>query len=298
MSEPYDQMGLFEATYEPFRITKPIRLIELFAGIGAQSKALELLGADFESHRVCEWSVNSIIAYNAIHVGDFSDHSEGLSKEDLIERVRGVSSNYNEPMSDAQLRRKSEPWLRRLYSSMVAIHDLKPDVSTIHAGDLAITDRDDYTYVMTYSFPCQDLSLAGKGAGMKRGSSTRSGMLWQVERILLELAKRDELPHVLLMENVPQVHQAENVEPFADWLQTLQKLGYVSYDKDLNAKTFGIPQNRDRCFMVSILGEKSYTFPDPIPLKRKLRDFLDKGPVDEKYYLSDKIIERFTANDE
>lgn len=127
------QMSLFESTFDRFLIDRPIRLIELFAGIGAQSKALENLGADFESHRVVEWSCNSIIAYNAIHVGDFNDYSQNLSKEEILERVRGVSIDYNKPATDAELLRRGEKWLRKLYSSMVAIKDLCPDVSRVHA---------------------------------------------------------------------------------------------------------------------------------------------------------------------
>lgn len=142
------------------------------------------------------------------------------------------------------------------------------------------------------------MSSAGLRKGMSRESGTRSGMLWQVERILLELSKKGQLPQILVMENVPQVHTGDNIEPFNDWLQTLQKLGYTSYDKDLNAKRYGIPQNRNRCFMVSILGETSYTFPDPIKLKHRLKDFLDKGPVDEKYYLSEETVSGFIAHNE
>lgn len=135
------QMSLFESTFDRFIIDRPIRLIELFAGIGAQSKALENLGADFESHRVVEWSCNSIIAYNAIHVGDFNDYSQNLTKEEILERVRGVSIDYNKPATDAELMRRGEKWLRKLYSSMVAIKDLCPDVSRVHAEDLEITER-------------------------------------------------------------------------------------------------------------------------------------------------------------
>lgn len=135
------QMSLFECTFDRFIIDRPIRLIELFAGIGAQSKALENLGADFESHRVVEWSCNSIIAYNAIHVGDFNDYSQNLTKEEVLERVRGVSIDYNKPATDAELLRRGEKWLRKLYSSMVAIKDLCPDVSRVHAEDLGITER-------------------------------------------------------------------------------------------------------------------------------------------------------------
>ena len=135
------QMSLFESTFDRFIIDRPIRLIELFAGIGAQSKALENLGADFESHRVVEWSCNSIIAYNTIHVGDFNDYSQNLTKEEILERVRGVSIDYNKPATDAELLRRGEKWLRKLYSSMVAIKDLCPDVSRVHAEDLGITER-------------------------------------------------------------------------------------------------------------------------------------------------------------
>ena len=125
-----------------FKISKPIRLIELFAGIGAQAKALELLGADFSSHRVVEWSAYSIIAYNAIHKGDWADHSQGLDLEQLLDKVEGVSLDYNKPADRESLKRRGEPWIRKLYSSMVAINDLVPDVSRVKAQDLGITERE------------------------------------------------------------------------------------------------------------------------------------------------------------
>ena len=133
-----EQLSLFQASYELFKLTKPIRLIELFAGIGAQAKALENLGVPFESHRVVEWSCKSIIAYNAIHKQDWNDYSQGLSLDELINRVRGVSMDYSQPMTDKQLRQKGERWLRRLYSSMIAIKDYCPDVSKVTGEDLAI----------------------------------------------------------------------------------------------------------------------------------------------------------------
>ena len=142
---------------------------------------------------------------------------------------------------------------------------------------------------MTYSFPCQDLSLAGKRKGMK-DKSTRSGMLWEVERILKECSRIGTLPQILLMENVPQVHGSENVKYFNDWQYELEKLGYKNYFEDLIATDFGIPQTRNRCFMISILGEYSYKFPKKEPLKLKLKDMLEEE-VDEKYFLSDKQIE-------
>lgn len=164
------------------------------------------------------------------------------------------------------------------------------DIRDIHCEDLGIVDKQNLTYLLTYSFPCQDLSKAGKQRGMTKGSGTRSGLLWEVERILNECKEKDSLPQVLLMENVPDVIGTKNYEDFMKWYSALENMGYQSYYKVLNAKDYGIPQNRERCFMVSILGEYNYTFPKPIPLKLRLKDMLEES-VDEKYYISNSKIE-------
>ena len=215
---------------------KPIRLIELFAGIGSQAKALTNLGVNFEHWRVCEFDEHAIRSYNAVHGTDF------------------VTS----------------------------------DVTMLRASDLEITQTDQFTYLLTYSFPCVDLSNAGKGAGMAKGSGTRSGLLWEVERLLNECT---ELPQVLLMENVPQVHGAKNKAHFDQWIAFLESKGYSNHWQDLNAKDYGIPQSRNRCYMVSILGDYAYEFPAPIPLEKKLGDVLD-AVVDERYYLTDDRCQR------
>lgn len=127
---------------------------------------------------------------------------------------------------------------------------------------------------------------------MKKGSGTRSGLLWEVERILKEI--RDdggELPQILFMENVPQVHANANMEDFQNWIDFLTSLGYVSYWQDLNAKNYGVAQNRERCFMFSFLGEYNYRFPQPIPLKKRLKDYLEDD-VDEKYYINNEKAEK------
>lgn len=221
---------------EKLKIDKPIRLIELFAGVGSQAKALSRLGANFEHYRVCEFDKYCINSYNAIHGTDF------------------VTS----------------------------------DITKINANDLGIVDTDKYCYIMTYSFPCQDLSLAGKQKGMAKGENTRSGLLWEVERLLNECT---ELPQILLMENVTQVHGTKNKEHFDEWLAFLESKGYKNYWKDLNAKNFGIPQNRNRCFMVSVLGEYSYEFPEEFPLALRLKDMLEDS-VDEKFYISNEKINK------
>ena len=296
----YQQISLFEFMYEPKVITKPIRLIELFAGIGSQFKALRMLTDQVESYKICEWAFNSYCAYNAIHIKDFQDYSKGLSKEELIKKVRGTSINYNEPLTDKQLNSKPIEWLRKAYNNIVATHNLV-DIMNVKGKDLEIVDTDKYEYIMTYSFPCQDLSLAGKRQGMSTSQAdggTRSGLLWEVERILNELERERErdvstLPQILLMENVPQVICPD----FTKWQLKLEQLGYRNYVEILNAKDYGIPQNRNRCFMVSILGNYSYKFPMKIKLDHKLKDFLETN-VDEKYYLSDKMIKYITATNE
>ena len=227
----FEQMKLWDTP--KFKIDKPIRLIELFAGIGSQAKALERLGADFEHYRVCEFDKYAVTSYNAIHGTSFTTS----------------------------------------------------DVTKITVDDLGIVDTDRFNYILTYSFPCQSLSTAGKGEGMAKGSGTRSGLLWEVERLLNECT---ELPQVLLMENVINVHGKKNIEHFEMWIRFLESKGYSNFWADMNARDYKVPQNRNRCFMVSILGDYEYEFPKPFPLELRLKDLLE-DEVDEKYYLSDKM---------
>jgi len=240
------QRSIFDGN-EPLKITKPIRLIELFAGIGAQAKALENLGVDFEHYRICEFDKYAVVSYNAVHGTNF------------------------------------EP----------------SDITKIHARDLGVVDTERYFYIMTYSFPCTDLSKAGKQQGMSKESGTRSGLLWEVERILSEIVlEGGQLPQLLLMENVPDVVSDKNKADFFAWCEFLEGLGYTSKYDIMNAKDYGVPQNRERCFMLSWLGDEFfYDFPDKIPLTKTLKDVLEKK-VDEKYYLSDEAVAKMAITDE
>lgn len=230
-------------------INKKIRLIELFAGYGSQSLAMQRIGADFESYKAVEFDSHACNLYNKIHDTNF-------------------------------------PVL---------------DITKIHAEDLEIIEDSKYEYILFYSFPCTDLSVAGKQKGMKRDSGTRSGLLWEVERLLkenIELTRNDKMycmPSVLILENVPQVHSKKNILDFQEWINFLKNLGYSSYWQDVNAKNMGIPQNRNRTFMVSILGDYNFTFPNSIPLHFCCADILE-DEVDEKYFIknekADKLIEQ------
>ncbi len=294
MSDKFQQLDLFNIDKERKVITKPIRIIELFSGIGAQAKALEVLGVPFEHYKTCEWAAPSIKAYNVIHIKDFFDYSQYLTKQELIDYLQGnISMDYNEPCNVAK---KSESWLRETYNNCIATHNLM-NIMKVKGSDLEIVDTDKYEYIMTYSFPCQDLSLAGKRQGMETSQAdggTRSGLLWEVERILDELTER---PQILLMENVPEVIGSGNVEHFVKWTQKLEKLGYSNHFEVLNGKDYGIPQNRRRCFMISILGDYGYDFPLKVNLRYRLKDFLEEE-VNEKYYLSERMLNFFIENTE
>ena len=159
------------------------------------------------------------------------------------------------------------------------------DISKIDPKD--IPDHD----LFTYSFPCQDLSVAGKQAGLGKG--TRSGLLYECEKIIE--AKK---PKYLLLENVKNLVGKKFKPQFDEWLAYLESLGYTNYWQVLNAKDYGVPQNRERVFVVSILGEhEPYEFPKAIPLDKCIADILE-DKVDEKYYLSKEIQNRFKIDNQ
>lgn len=218
-----DQISMFDLLYETYKIKKPVRLIELFAGYGSQAMALERLGIDFEHYRVVEFDKYAMASYNAVHDTDF-------------------------PITD---------------------------VCEVSGDDLGVTDKDKYEYILTYSFPCTDISVAGRMQGMAEGSGTRSSLLWEVQRLLEELQATDSLPQVLLMENVTAIHSVENQPHFRKWLDVLDSMGYSTYVQDLNASDYGVAQNRDRCFALSILGKYNYRFPNPIPLNKCIEDYFE-----------------------
>lgn len=258
------------------------------AGYGSQALALKYLGVRFEHWKICEWAVKSIQAYKDCHFKeDNTDYSAEFTKEEMFDKLckYGISADYEKPMSISQIKRLGENKARQIYNNIIATHNLV-SVCNVKGKDFEITDTDKYCYIMTWSFPCQDLSNAGQRKGMAEGSGTRSGLGWEVIRILKECKER---PQVLLMENVPQVIGKDNIKEFSKMIAELETLGYTSKWEILNATDFNVPQNRERCFMVSILGNDYYDFPKPIGCKRKLKDMLESN-VSEEYYLKPEVV--------
>lgn len=212
-----------------------LKVIELFAGVGAQRQALKEAGINHEVVAISEVGKYALKAYELLH-GE-----------------------------------------------------------TLNLGDIRKIEKLPKADMWTYSFPCTDISLAGRLGGFEKGSNTNSSLLWEVQRLLIESSKTTELPKYLIIENVKNLVSKKFMPSFQTWFDFLSSLGYKNFWKVLNAKDYGIPQNRERVFMVSILDkDASYEFPKPIPLMLKLVDMLEKE-VDEKYFLSEKLIECFCS---
>ena len=166
-----------------------------------------------------------------------------------------------------------------------------PELADKNLGDMTkiewsgVEDFD----LLFYSTPCTDFSNAGKQAGGEEGSGTRSSILWWTRYAILQ-----KKPKYLVMENVKALVSDKFRPLFLKWTQELETYGYTSFAKVLNAKDYGIPQNRERIFVVSILGQAWFNFPQPFPLKLRLKDMLEEK-VDEKYYLPQDKVDQFVS---
>lgn len=161
-----------------------------------------------------------------------------------------------------------------------------PELADRNYGDITKIDWNavpDFG-LFTYSFPCTDISSAGEQKGFEEDSGTRSSLLWECRRPIA--AKR---PKFLLMENVKALVSDKYRPLFLKWESWLRSLDYVNYTEILNAKDYGVPQNRERVFMLSILNGCWYEFPHPVRLEKRLKDVLELE-VDEKYFLNERGI--------
>lgn len=175
-----------------------------------------------------------------------------------------------------------------------AYRALNGDVPSL--GSIKDIERLPKADLVVYGSPCTDFSCAGKQQGLidSEGNQTRSGLLFEVERLLETAKANDELPEYLCMENVKNLVSKKFKPDFDRWLNKLEELGYNNYWKVINAKDYLVAQNRERVFVISIRKDlaQTYKFPEPKPLTKRLKDILEPK-VDEKYYLSEKAIQGF-----
>lgn len=229
-------------------------LVELFSGIGSQAKALKNLGLKVKTTGTCEWDLHAFIAYDAIHHSpELPEDVASLKKEEVLKELEPytLSNNGKEKMEYKILRSYSIDALRRIYAA------IKRSKNFVDVSSLSGKNMPEKIDILTYSFPCQDLSNVGAFHGYNKGidkdSGSRSSLLWQVGRVLQEMKDNGKsMPRYLLMENVPTLLAERHRGNFAIWQSDLEKLGYVSKHFHLNASDFGLPQNRPRLLMISV----------------------------------------------
>ena len=226
-----------------------LRVFEAFAGIGAQHSALERSGFNYEIVGISEWFINALFAYDAIH-SDNQSQIEIPSKEEQIKYLKQFTFSKDSVNPIKDISKLTDNEIEQLYIVNKRVKNYG-SITEIQGKDMPRCD------LLVYSFPCQDLSTGGKTLGMKKGSGTRSGLLWEIERILKQLKELNKLPKYLLMENVKAIYAASNKADLEQWLSFLESIGYSNGSKlVLNATNFGIPQDRNRAFIISHLGKK------------------------------------------
>ena len=252
---------------------KKLRVLETFSGIGAQHIALNNLKKqdilDFEIVGTSEWNVYATLSYASIHYPNFLNEIKDPTKEELalFKASTVFSSNGKEVMKNINYLQDN------IWSTFYKAFKITNNIGTIvNSYDRIINQVGDYD-LLTYSFPCQDLSTAGNFHGFNEGiqEHTRSGLLLEIEKLLKKHKKTKTLPKYLLLENVTNLVQKQHRNSFDEWLTTLSKMGYVTIWGILDSHKYGFIQKRRRVFALSILANKK-----SLGWKDKIRDDLDK----------------------
>lgn len=267
---------------------KKLRVFEAFAGIGAQATALERARIDYEIVGISDWFTDAVICYDAIH-GKEEDIPEIPDKEKQLEYLKKFEFS-RDSVRPTILDRFDNEYIEKLYIANIRSKNYG-SITKLHGCDMPEFD------LLVYSFPCQDLSTGGKCLGMKKGSGTRSGLLWEIERILKELKKENKLPEYLLLENVKTILADSNKKDLNQWLAFLEKLGYKNDEcMLLNSLDFGVPQDRERAFIVSHLGKK-LNINEKIKKKERTNNFYDyyRGDYSNKKYKREADIAQLNA---
>lgn len=256
-----------------------LRVFEAFAGYGSQRMALRNIGIEFEVVGISEIEGDVIQSYAAIH-SDFLEKRKHIDnyvpedKEEMISYLEEINVPLDYRTFENKTRKLRLPKLKDMYLANKLINNYG-DIQRIDPTTLPDFD------LFTYSFPCQDISVAGYQCGLNEDSGTRSSLLWECCKII-----ETKRPKYLMMENVKNLVGKNHKDNFLKFLDYLESLGYTNNWAILNARDYGIPQNRERVFCISELKSKrDFVFPEPIELKFKLEDILEKN-VDEKFYLN------------
>ncbi len=231
-----------------------LNVFEAFAGIGAQRKALENIKAKYKIVGMAEWFIPAIVSYQAIHNNLKMEKLDyKIEKKEMVDylETKTLSMNSKEPVNPGYWNKQKLKDLALIYKAVKNSEKEGNifDVRTLFKRKLSDID------LLTYSFPCQDLSQQGKQRGMSKNSGTRSGLLWEIEKALNSTPK-GELPRFLLMENVVALTHQKNQKDLNRWMKKLESLGYKNDLKILNAGDFGSAQARRRTFMISSLNKK------------------------------------------
>ncbi|RIN93160.1 DNA (cytosine-5-)-methyltransferase [Mammaliicoccus sciuri] len=230
------------------------KVIETFSGIGSQSQALKNIGVNYSIEATVEWEIAALYAYDIIHNGpqnikDYRHHT----KQSIIEEISkyNISNDGKVPITSRGISAMNVAHLKAILAAIDRNNNLV-DITQVTAEDIPQAD------LLTYSFPCQDLSVSGNWhknqGGIDRDANNRSTLLWQIERILIDLENSNKpLPKFLLMENVSNILSAKHIKNFEEWCSFLESLGYVNQIYTLDARNFGVPQSRIRTYMISVL---------------------------------------------
>ena len=245
-------------------------MFEAFAGIGAQRKALSEITKQYKIVGMAEWYVPAIVAYQAIHNKFKIIKNVDLQKIINYLDSKPLSINSKTLVAKGYWKRKKLDELRIVYSAVFQSEKEGNifDIQTLYKRTLKGID------LLTYSFPCQDLSQQGKQRGMSKNIKSRSGLLWEIEKALDKTSKTN-LPKFLLMENVVALSYKNNAKDLNMWIKKLEKLGYKNDIKILNAAKFGSPQARRRVFMLSTLN-KLITLPNGNKKPKAIKTILEK----------------------
>lgn len=272
----------------------------LFSGIGCQERGFENSRLfDLEVLNTSDINKDAVVSYAAVHCGltkemieSYSDYPQEKEMAKCLKTINlGYEPEKNKPYDWDKLARRKSNDIEKYWLACKLSNNL---------GDISKIEKLPYADLWTCSFPCTDISLAGKMKGLSPSDSTRSSLLWENIR-LLKMAKDDgTLPKYIMFENVKNLVGKKFINDFNNLLSVLDELGFNSYWKVLNAKNCGVPQNRERVFVISIrkdIDNEAFVFPKPFDTGIRLKDILDEN-VDEKYYLSEKIIKGFQKHNE